>query len=142
MSHRTEFTEAEFKYLEFIQGNIARMSNNSFLLKGWSVTLVAAILALSIRAPNVFFVLIALLPGLSFWGLDAFYLAVEKKFRDLHIEAVKGDAEVFDLASPGLQVGLADWGRGLVSRTTIWFHLAVVITVVAVALLGKVIAVE
>jgi hypothetical protein len=36
-----DFEESELKHLEFIQGVIARLANNSFLLKGWSVTLVA-----------------------------------------------------------------------------------------------------
>jgi hypothetical protein len=34
------------KHLELIQAVISRMAGNSFLLKGWSVTLAAALLAL------------------------------------------------------------------------------------------------
>lgn len=63
-----DFKEAELKHLEFIQGVIARLANNSFLLKGWSVTLVAAILALTVRNPSVYTVLLALFPALIFWG--------------------------------------------------------------------------
>ena len=37
------------KYLEFIQQTITRMANNSFLLKGWTVTLSAAIFALAAK---------------------------------------------------------------------------------------------
>ena len=37
----------KLKHLEFIQGIITRMANNSFMLKGWAVTLVAGIFALS-----------------------------------------------------------------------------------------------
>ncbi len=36
------------KHLEFLQAVITRMAGNSFLIKGWSVTLVAALLALTV----------------------------------------------------------------------------------------------
>ena len=39
--------ENKLKHLEMIQGIINRMASNSFALKGWSVTLVAGIFALS-----------------------------------------------------------------------------------------------
>ena len=35
--------ENKLKHLELVQGVVNRMSNNSFLLKGWAVTLVAGI---------------------------------------------------------------------------------------------------
>jgi hypothetical protein len=64
--------EAFTKHLEFIQNIINRMSNNSFLLKGWNVTVSSAILALIIGNPNPLLALVALLSSLSFWGLDAY----------------------------------------------------------------------
>ena len=36
--------EKKIKHLEMIQAVIVRMGNNSFLLKGWSVTLISAYL--------------------------------------------------------------------------------------------------
>lgn len=44
--------ESKLKILEMIQGIVNRMSSNSFTLKGWSITLVAAIFALSIQDVN------------------------------------------------------------------------------------------
>jgi len=35
--------EAKLKHLEMIQDVIKRMASNSFLLKGWSLTLVVAL---------------------------------------------------------------------------------------------------
>lgn len=37
-----EIDEDQRKYLEMIQAVIARLASNSFILKGWSVTLVGA----------------------------------------------------------------------------------------------------
>ena len=53
---------------------ITRLARNSYLLKGWSVTLVAAILALTARNPSGYLLLIAIFPALAFWSSDAYYL--------------------------------------------------------------------
>ena len=39
--------ENKRKHLELVQGIINRMSSNSFMLKGWAVSLVAGIFALA-----------------------------------------------------------------------------------------------
>jgi len=75
------------KHLEFIQGVINRHNTNSFMLKGWTITITAALYALAgtVKEPNI--VLIALAPIILFWGLDAFYLSNERCFVD-HYNAV------------------------------------------------------
>ena len=70
-------------YLELIQGVISRMAGNSFLLKGWSVTLAAALLAVAANEARARFSAVALLPAFAFWGLDAYYLRQERLFRCL-----------------------------------------------------------
>lgn len=76
--------EDKVKHLELIQGAIERLAQNSFALKGWAVTLVAALFALSAKESIHIYFLIALIPALTFWGLDAFYLMQEEKFRKLY----------------------------------------------------------
>lgn len=76
------------KELDLIQSVINRMANNSFLLKGWLVSLIAVVLALSkdtIVATDLnYFCLILLLPVVVFWYLDAFFLNKEKCYRKLY----------------------------------------------------------
>lgn len=72
------------KHLEFIQNAITRMSNNSFILKGWAVTIVSLLFALAMNNSDKRFVILAILPTLVFWGLDAYYLRREKLFRELY----------------------------------------------------------
>jgi hypothetical protein len=67
-----------------IQLVIVRMAANSFLLKGWALTLVAALFALASVDSRQEFALLALLPAIMFWGLDAYYLRQERLFRDLY----------------------------------------------------------
>ncbi len=77
-------------HLGFIQAIISRMGANSFLLKGWSVTLVAAIFVLSAKDANPRFVLLAYFPVVVFWALDGFFLHQEKLFRKLYEEVAAG----------------------------------------------------
>lgn len=64
--------EEKIAHLGFIQGVINRMGGNSFLIKGWVTTLVAATFALSAENSNAKFVYIAFFPLAFFWWLDAF----------------------------------------------------------------------
>ncbi len=61
-------------HLEMIQSIINRMATNSFHLKGWSVTLVAALFALAAKDSTPVFVYLAYFPAFAFWLLDGFFL--------------------------------------------------------------------
>jgi hypothetical protein len=76
--------EAKFKSLDYLQATISRMAQNSFMIKGWSVTLVSALVALSASGSNKTYVLIAYFPCFVFWMLDGYFLSQERKFRDLY----------------------------------------------------------
>lgn len=82
----------KIRHLEMIQGVIQRMANNSFQLKGWAVTLIGLVGALSTREDDKRFFLLAFIPILAFWGLDSFYLQLERKFTTLY-KNVKEKAE-------------------------------------------------
>lgn len=73
------------KEIDLIQGCINRMANNSFLLKGWLVSIIAVVLALSIDELNKFIIVITvILVTISFWYLDAFFLRTEKMYRKMY----------------------------------------------------------
>ncbi|OOF61551.1 hypothetical protein [Rodentibacter sp. Ppn85] len=78
--------ENKIAYLEMIQGVINRTGTNSFMIKGWAVTLVSALFALSVE--NYKFLFIALIPILLFWYLDAFFLRQERLFRKLYDDVI------------------------------------------------------
>ena len=75
-------------HLPLIQGVINRMGNNSFLIKGWTVTLVAAIFALAATGTNQHFILVALIPIIVFWFLDSYYLKQERLYRELYNDVI------------------------------------------------------
>ena len=72
------------KHLEFIQNIITRMNSNSFLIKGWAITLVSALIGIYASNKNECFILVAIFPALIFWFLDTYYLQQERKFRGLY----------------------------------------------------------
>lgn len=129
-------TDAVAKHLEFIQAIINRLAGNSFLLKGWSITLAAGLFALASRDSQPGVAAIALLPSLTFWGLDAYYLRQERLFRALYrnvVERVNGNYAPVDVFS--IDVAMYDgrvdgWVRTLFSRTVFWVHAAVVSAVI------------
>ena len=54
--------EKKIKHLEMIEAVIERMAKNSFQLKGWAMTLVAAIIALSAKDADRRFILFGIIP--------------------------------------------------------------------------------
>ncbi len=73
------------KEIDLIQTCINRMANNSFLLKGWSVSLVTVILALNDNkgiSNLAYFSLF--IPLICFWYLDAFFLRTERMYRKMY----------------------------------------------------------
>lgn len=79
------------EHLKLIQGIITRMNTNSFQIKGWTITLVSALLALYANSGKVTYIFIALIPVLIFWFLDSYYLQQERKFRALYNDIVDAD---------------------------------------------------
>jgi hypothetical protein len=78
------------KYLDHIQAVISRHNSNSFMIKGWTITLCTAILAIAGTWKVPILSLIALVPISVFWILDSFYLANERCFVSLYNAAING----------------------------------------------------
>ena len=76
------------KEIDLVQNCISRMARNSFLLKGWTVSLIGAIFVFSSGNLNakVLFLIAALTSfvTLVFWYLDAFFLHQERLYRKLY----------------------------------------------------------
>jgi hypothetical protein len=71
-------------YLGFIQSIISRMNGNSFLIKGWAITLITVIVAYSFNKHEHQSIVTAYIPLLLFYYLDASYLNIERSYRELY----------------------------------------------------------
>ena len=73
------------KEIDLIQSCISRMAHNSFLIKGWALTLITVVLALTEKSIDpIYLCLVIFIPLLSFWYLDAFFLQTEKMYRKMY----------------------------------------------------------
>lgn len=79
------------KEIDLIQDCIKRMANNSFVIKGWTISLVSIVIAIGFdKDANLFHLgMILLIPILSFWYLDSFFLQTEKKYRKMYQWVIK-----------------------------------------------------
>lgn len=122
--------EKKMKHLEFIQGVINRMNSNSFSMKGWMISIIAAFLAVFAASEdlNELFLLLAVIPTLLFWFLDSYYLLMEEKYRSLFEDVKSGKKADFDMDAS--QYKVCYWGV-LFSKTEWPPYLILIIMLVA-----------
>ena len=81
------------KHLDHIQAVITRHNGNSFMIKGWAITICTVVLTVAGTWKEPVIALVALVPTFVFWVLDSFYLANERCFVSLYSAAIN-DYEV------------------------------------------------
>lgn len=126
--------EAKLKHLEFIQSAIIRMAQNSFLLRGWSITLVGGLLALSFKEMSHLYVAIAAAVLMFFWFLDSYYLRQERLFIRLynHVRRTRGKGTDFSMDTQPFHSEVS-WFDCWVSTTMKLFYGGLLLVGVAVA---------
>lgn len=117
----------KYKHLELVQGIVNRMASNSFMLKGWAVTLVAGIFALAGKDTDRLYFLVAYVPILVFWGLDAYYLFQERLYRSLYEKVRKTEEDDIDFSlkttTEEFDCNRNGYCSCLLSKTELWFYL-------------------
>ncbi len=129
--------EKKIKHLEFIQSIINRMARNSFFLKGWSVTLVAAIFALSTKDGSTALIPIAYLPAIIFWFLDAYFLRQERLYRNLynHVRQLNESAVDFSLDASTYSTPRDSYFTVMFSITLRLFHGGLIVAIAIINLI-------
>jgi hypothetical protein len=125
------------KHLEFIHGVVGRLANDSFLMKGWALTVGGAFFGFSVRDLNWRIALVGLLPVMAFWGLDSYFLSRERMFRALYDAVRTGDPTVEPMcmdyrlcAGPNLT-----W-RATLPSPTLWLFYGPILAVGIVAIVA------
>jgi hypothetical protein len=128
-----DFKEHEIKHLELVQSVISRMAQNSFQLKGWSVTIATATVAVAAKESSPGLAMLALFPAASFWGLDAYYLRQERLYRKLY-EAIVDPLKTvppFSMATEGYSREARSWAQTLGAKSIWPLHVAVTLVILA-----------
>jgi len=120
---KEELKEFMLKEIDIIQDIIKRMAFNSFMIKGWAITLVAVTLLLR---GSKYQVLIAFIPILVFWFLDAYFLWQERLYRRLYNWIIKNrmdtDEHLFDMNAYRFKDKEQSKLRIMFSITLGWFY--------------------
>lgn len=88
--------ECKRQHLDFIQGTISRMANNSFQIKGFTVAVVAILGSLYSSKNELFCIIGAIVATIAFALTDAYYFQLERKYRKLYDRKVKAMDEEED----------------------------------------------
>src|SRR5437660_5872930 len=126
--------ESKLQHLTFIQSVIDRMSKNSFLLKGWGVTLVSALFALAAKDSNKQYILLAYFPIITFWLLNGYFLSQERRFRALYeqVRVLPPDQIDFSMDTKQFNVGRNMWEHAFFCRVLLIFYLTLAVAVLIV----------
>ena len=124
------------QHLSFIQGVITRMNSNSFSMKGWMVAIVSALCAVyasNAQADTAYvYFIAAIVADILFFFLDAYYLKMEKEYRNLYNKVVEHpDETVFNMKiTNDLKICL--WEA--IKSPSVWILYSVVFALLGVAL--------
>jgi hypothetical protein len=98
MDEIIDLREYMFKEIEIIQNIIKRMAFNSFIIKGWTITLITVTMLIK---GGLNLSLVVLFPLFMFWYLDAWFLQQERAYRKLYDWTINNrlltDANLLDM---------------------------------------------
>ena len=131
MENTENLKEYMLKEIEIIQDIIKRMAFNSFIIKGWAITLVVVTLLLKGTEYQVW---IAFIPLLVFWFLDAYFLWQERLYRKLYEWVInhrlKTEEYLFDMNAYRFKDEVQSKLRIMFSVTLGWFYGSIAILII------------
>lgn len=126
-----DFKESELKHIEMIESVIVRMGQNSFAIKGWTMTLIVAICGLSAVGSEKNFAIFAIIPIIVFWFLDSFYLQRERKYRELYNRAIQHEVPTLSLDVSSIHGDKTRYCKCILSPTESLFYCVCIATIIA-----------
>lgn len=138
MEEKEHLKEYMLKEIDIIQDIIKRMAFNSFMIKGWAISLVVVTLLLK---GAVYQVWIAFIPLLVFWFLDAYFLWQERMYRKLYdwviANRLKTEDYLFDMNAYRFQKEVQSRYRIMFSITLGWFYGSIAVLIAIYLILLK-----
>ena len=109
------------------------MAGNLFFLRGWAISLIAGVLALSTKDINSGYILIAYFLVFIFWILDGYFLSQERLFRDLYNDVRKLNEDEVDFSMDirkYKEYCRNSWIRCMFSLTLFWFYVPILVSII------------
>ncbi|MDU6983668.1 MAG: hypothetical protein E6371_04570 [Terrisporobacter othiniensis] len=133
-------------HLSILQEIIKRMADNSFKIKGWSITLVSALLGLLISNTNVTSndLFILLIPIIGFGFIDAYYLRLERVFRNRYESDVKKiregrieEVQLLSFSSDNTKSEKTKYIEALLSKSILLLYIPLILSVIFIIYILK-----
>ena len=147
MSNNEKSDAIYSQYFTIIQDVINRMAQNSFSIKAWTVTLIAAIFILTFSIVNTLIFGVLLTITIIFWVLDSYYLKLERVYRRLYKTKVeeyndnqkRKSMKLFDMDYEPFKELEQRIPRIMVSKTEILFYFSIIGTLTCFLIISIVI---
>ena len=137
MENKENLKEYMLKEIDIIQDIIKRMASNSFMIKGWAITLV--VVTLLLKGTEKYQVWIAFIPLIIFWFLDAYFLWQERMYRKLYewviCNRLRTEEYLFDMNAYRFKDKVQSRSRIMFSITLGWFYGSIAILIIIYALI-------
>jgi hypothetical protein len=137
VKNKDNLKEYMLKEIDIIQDIIKQMAFNSFMIKGWAITLV--VVTLLLKGTEKHQVWIAFIPLVVFWFLDAYFLRQERMYRKLYKWVInnrlKTEEYLFDMNARRFEKEVQSIPRIMFSITLGWFYGPMAILVIIYALM-------
>lgn len=122
-----EFDEKRIAYLQMIESIIDRMSNKSGNVKGFAVSIVAGVTALSFKETSPYILVLSFLTVFIFLWLDLYYLGMERKYKYYYKQVCAGKYVDFslslDLRESEIKEAKASKWQCLTSKSIYYFYI-------------------
>jgi len=100
------------------------------MIKGWAITLVVVTLLLKGDVSKFY---LALIPLVVFWGLDAYFLQLERRYRKLYQWVIKNrektEEYLFDMNAHRFKDEVSCWFKIMFSKTLFLFYGSIAILI-------------
>lgn len=132
----------KISYLQMIQNIIARMSESSFKIKGWTIGIMIAIFSFAGGQGDKRCILLTVVPLFVLWCLDTYYLQLERKYREFYNYKLNiiDNQKMFDMNFNNMKIEMKNVSRisffkCMFSLTEVLFYIICIITSVVVYLI-------
>jgi len=137
VKNKDNLKEYMLKEIDIIQDIIKRMAFNSFMIKGWTITLV--VVSLLLKGTEKYQVWIAFIPLVVFWLLNAYFLRQERMYIILYDWVINNrlntEEHLFDMKTRRFKNEVQSIPRIMFSITLGWFYGSIAILVIIYVLM-------
>jgi hypothetical protein len=132
-----EHEEFKRQHLEFVQNVITRMASNSFQIKGFTMVMATLLAGLWGESKNILFLWLVIPATIMCALVDAYYLQLERKYRELYkrsveqLEKKQSLAEIYDMDVRSIS---HSYWSCLFSKSMVMPYLTILLLIVGVVL--------